>query len=87
MQKVVKIIRLGIRSLLQHKLRAALSILGVICGVVAVLVMLSIGEGAKREAQSQIEQLGTKNIYLKAVSLTGDQAIKAREKLCQGLRW
>lgn len=85
MQKVVKIIRLGIRSLLQHKLRAALSILGVICGVVAVLVMLSIGEGAKREALSQIEQLGTRNIYLKAVSLTGDQAIKAREKLCQGL--
>jgi putative ABC transport system permease protein len=51
----------------------------------AVLAMLSIGEGAKQEALSQIEQLGTKNIYLKTISLTKGQQIKAREKLSQGL--
>ncbi|MDY6837295.1 MAG: ABC transporter permease [Thermodesulfobacteriota bacterium] len=85
MNRASKIIALAIRSLLQHKLRAALSILGVICGVTAVLAMLSIGEGAKREVLSQIEQLGTKNIYLKAVALTENQEIKAREKLSRGL--
>ena len=85
MKKTTKIVALAIRSLLQHKLRAALSILGVICGVMAVLAMLSIGEGAKREAISQIEQLGTRNIYLKAVVLTEDQEIKARERLSRGL--
>lgn len=85
MKRAEKIIKLAVRSLLQHKLRAALSILGVICGVTAVLAMLSIGEGAKREALSQIEQLGTRNIYLKAVALTEVQEIRARERLSRGL--
>ncbi len=85
MRKPLKIIMIAIRSLLQHKLRAALSILGVICGVMAVLAMLSVGEGAKKEALEQIEQLGTKNIYLKATSLTKEQEKKARERLSRGL--
>ncbi len=85
MRKTLKIIIIAIRSLLQHKLRAVLSILGVICGVMAVLAMVSIGEGAKRESLSQIEQLGTKNIYLKGISLTEIQQRTAREKLSQGL--
>ncbi len=85
MRKTSKTIKLAIRSLLQHKLRAALSILGIICGVMAVLAMLSIGEGAKREVVKQIEQLGTRNIYIKALSLTENQEIKARERLSRGL--
>jgi len=83
--RAAKITALAIRSLLQHKLRAALSVLGVICGVTAVLAMLSIGEGAKREALRQIEQLGTRNIYLKAVHLTENQLMRARERLSRGL--
>jgi len=66
------LISLSFSSLLTHKLRAALSILGVICGVMAVLAMLS-----KKEAIRQIEQLGTRNIYLKAVPLTENQKKKA----------
>jgi len=83
--KLVKIIRVAFRSLLQRKLRSALSVLGVVCGVMAVLAMISIGEGAREEAVSQIEQLGTRNIYIKAVTLTADQAQRAREKLSPGL--
>ncbi len=73
------------RSLLRHKLRAALSVLGVICGVMAVLAMLSIGEGAREEIIRQIEQLGTKNIYIKAVPLAESQERKALERLSRGL--
>jgi putative ABC transport system permease protein len=83
--KIPRITALALRSLLQHKLRAALSILGIVCGVAAVLVMLSIGEGAKRTSLRQIEQLGTKNIYIKALPLTEVQEVKTREKLSQGL--
>ncbi len=82
---MVKTIRYAIRSLLVHKMRAALSVLGIVCGVMAVLSMLAIGEGAKQEALSQIEQLGTRNIYIKAISLTDEQKIKARERLSRGL--
>ncbi len=85
MEKFIKITRTAIRSLGQHKLRSFLSILGIVGGVMAVLSMLSIGEGAKREVVQQIEQLGTRNIYLKAVKLTADQYQKAREHLSAGL--
>ena len=85
MDKFFKTIRIATRSLMLHKLRSFLSILGVVCGVMAVLSMISIGEGAKQEVVQQIEQLGTRNIYLKAVNLTTDQHQKARERLSTGL--
>jgi len=85
MDKFIKTIRIATRSLMQHKLRSFLSVLGIVCGVMAVLSMISIGEGAKQEVVQQIEQLGTRNIYLKAVNLTSDQRQKARERLSAGL--
>lgn len=85
MLRTIKIFRTAMFSLLQHKLRSVLSILGVVCGVMAVLSMLSVGEGARQETIRQIERLGTKNIYFKAMSYTENQTTKAREKLSQGL--
>ena len=41
---------MGIEGLKVHKLRSVLTMLGIIFGVGAVISMLSIGEGAKREA-------------------------------------
>jgi putative ABC transport system permease protein len=79
------IIRLAAKSLLQHKLRAALSILGIVCGVAAVFSMLSVGEGAKRESLSQLEQLGTRNIYVKSVTLKDVEAKKPSAKFSHGL--
>ena len=84
-KKLFKVINIALRSLLQHKLRTALSILGVICGVMAVMTMISIGEGAKRESLVQIEQLGTKNIYIKAIALTDAQRKKAMDRRSPGL--
>jgi putative ABC transport system permease protein len=80
-----QIVRVALRSLLHQKLRSLLSVLGVVCGVMAVVAMISIGEGAKQETVHQIEQLGTKNIYIKAVALTDSQVAKARERLSRGL--
>jgi putative ABC transport system permease protein len=85
LKKQVKVIHIALRSLLQHKLRTSLSILGVICGVMAVMTMISIGEGAKRESLVQIEQLGTKNIYIKAIALTDAQKKKAIDMRSPGL--
>ncbi|MEI6155101.1 MAG: ABC transporter permease, partial [Deltaproteobacteria bacterium] len=84
-RKLFKFITLAIKSLQQHKLRATLSILGVVCGVAAVLSMLSVGEGAKRESLAQIEQLGTRNIYVKSIPLTEAQEKKSLAKLSRGL--
>jgi putative ABC transport system permease protein len=59
------LLRLGLRSLLLHKLRSALSILGVVFGVAAVTAMSSVGEGARRESIAQIGALGIDTVTLR----------------------
>ena len=46
-------------SLISHKMRALLSMLGILIGVAAVISMLAIGEGAKASIQENMETLGT----------------------------
>ncbi len=59
------LVRLAARSLLVHKLRSALSILGVVFGVSAVVAMSSVGEGARREAVEQVAALGIDTVTVK----------------------
>ena len=59
--------RLGINSLLLHKLRSMLTTLGVLFGVSSVIAMLAIGEGGSEEAQEQIRQLGSQNVILRSI--------------------
>lgn len=59
------LLRLGLRSLLLHKLRSTLSILGVVFGVAAVVSMSSVGEGARREALEQVGALGIDSVTLR----------------------
>ncbi len=66
-RKYIRTIQLGIKSLMLHKMRAMLTMLGIIFGVCSVIAMLAIGEGASYEAQQQIKDLGVNNIILKSV--------------------
>lgn len=56
----------SLESLLHHKLRTLLTLLGMIFGVGAVIAMLSIGRGAEREALQLIDTMGLRNIIVKA---------------------
>src|SRR3990170_7427319 len=58
--------RLGLKNLRLHKLRSLLTALGIIFGVTAVIIMVAIGEGAKREALDQIQKLGASNILVRS---------------------
>jgi putative ABC transport system permease protein len=60
-------VRLGVKSLLLHKLRSILTMLGIIFGVCSVIAMLAIGEGASYEAQEAIKRLGSDNIIIRSV--------------------
>jgi putative ABC transport system permease protein len=60
-------VKLGIKSLMLHKLRSSLTMLGIIFGVCSVISMLAIGEGASYEAQEAIKKLGSNNILLRSV--------------------
>ncbi|MBA2367814.1 MAG: ABC transporter permease [Candidatus Protochlamydia sp.] len=74
-----------LRSLLMHRLRTLLSTLGVLFGVVAVITMLSIGEGAKQETLEQIQQLGMNNLIIRQNVLSEDQQKAAFERRSKGL--
>ena len=66
-KKLSALIRMSLRSLMLHKLRSLLTVLGLVIGVASVIIMLSIAEGAGREAQRGIESLGVNNIIVRSV--------------------
>ncbi len=59
-------IRLGLKSLLLHKLRSGLAILGIFIGVTAVIWLVAMGEGVSYQAQQQIKDLGANNIIVRS---------------------
>jgi ABC-type lipoprotein export system ATPase subunit/ABC-type antimicrobial peptide transport system permease subunit len=63
----LRTMQIGAKSLLLHKLRSVLTMLGIIFGVCSVIAMLAIGEGASYEAQEKIKKMGSANIIIRAV--------------------
>lgn len=63
-------LRLGFRSLLLHKLRSALAVLGILIGVTAVIWLVALGEGVSYQAQQQIKNLGATSIIVRTIKPT-----------------
>ena len=63
----VRSFRLGIYSLLLHKLRSGLAILGILIGITAVIWLVAMGEGVSQQAQDQIKDLGATNVIVRSV--------------------
>ncbi len=72
--KILRNVWLGIENLLLHKLRSFLTMLGVVFGVGSVVAMLSVGEGASKEALSQIRRLGSNNIIISSIKPAEEQS-------------
>jgi putative ABC transport system permease protein len=58
---------LALRSLWLHKLRAFLSVLGIIIGTGAVISLMAFGEGSMQDALDDIKRLGATNIIIRSV--------------------
>jgi putative ABC transport system permease protein len=58
MSNILRTVQLALKSLMLHKLRSGLTMLGIVFGVFSVIAMLAIGEGASQQAQKQVLQLG-----------------------------
>ncbi len=56
--------KIAIRALSNNKLRAFLTMLGIIIGVASVIAMLAIGQGSKRSIQKQISEMGSNMIMI-----------------------
>lgn len=58
-------IKISLRAIYQNKLRAFLTMLGIIIGVASVIAMLAIGEGSKMSIQEQIAEMGSNMIMIR----------------------
>ena len=61
-----RIVRLGLKSLMLHKLRSTLTTAGILFGVASVIAMLAVGEGAKREALERFKDMGVTNLIARS---------------------
>jgi putative ABC transport system permease protein len=77
--------RVAMGGLFFHKVRSALTMLGIIFGVAAVIAMLSIGEGAKKAAIAKYKELGVNNIIVRDKDLSDEELEEVRAKFSQGL--
>ncbi len=76
---------MGLSSLLAHKLRSLLTMLGMIFGVGAVVAMLSITAGAQKEMMSFIDQLGVNNIIIEAREAVDRNELQTVRAISPGL--
>ena len=60
--------RLALRALARNKMRSALTMLGIIIGVAAVIAVVSIGQGAQYMVQQGIQAMGTNIVFIAAGS-------------------
>ena len=78
-------VRQGFDNLRAHKMRSALTMLGMIFGVAAVIAMLSIGAGAQQEVIAFIEQLGVRNVIVEAREAPDQQSLQRVRQVSAGL--
>jgi putative ABC transport system permease protein len=65
---LLMIFKIAFRALARNKMRSALTMLGIIIGVAAVIAMVSIGQGAQASVQEQIASVGTNLLFVGAGS-------------------
>ncbi|HNR22906.1 MAG TPA: ABC transporter permease [Steroidobacteraceae bacterium] len=61
---------IALRSILRNKMRTLLTMLGIVIGVAAVIVMVALGQGAQATIEAQIKGLGTNMLVIMAGSTT-----------------
>jgi putative ABC transport system permease protein len=78
-------VRLALQNLAARKLRALLTMLGIIFGVAAVVSMLSIGAGAQQQVLAFIEQLGVRNLIVEAKDVPDEEELLRIRRISPGL--
>ena len=63
---VLMTLRVALKALGRNKMRTALTMLGIIIGVAAVITMVALGRGAQQEIEEQIQSAGTNMIMVRA---------------------
>ena len=77
---------LAIRGLWLHKLRAFLSVLGIIIGIASVIALLAFGKGSMKEALDAIKRQGATNIIARSQKPSDDSSTASRSSATARVR-
>jgi putative ABC transport system permease protein len=69
-----ELLRLGLHALARNRMRSALTVLGIVIGVAAVIATLAIGQGAREAVQAQIRSLGANTLTVMSGTITASGA-------------
>jgi len=70
MTRLFASLRIALRALIANKMRSALTMLGIIIGVSAVIAMIAVGSGAKQRIEEQIASMGSNLLMVDSGSST-----------------
>jgi len=79
--KLLRAVGLAVRSLWLHKLRAMLSVLGIVIGTSAVIALMAFGKGSMQDALNDIKRQGATNIIVRSVKPSDDSATANRSSV------
>ena len=79
-------VRIALRSLAANKLRSALTMLGIIIGVAAVIALMGVGRGAQAAIDSQIKSLGT-NLLFVSPGAVSSEGVRQAQGTAQSLTY
>jgi putative ABC transport system permease protein len=77
-------LRIALRALLSNKMRAVLTMLGIIIGVAAVITLMSIGRGVEQFVAESFQGLGSNLLFVFPGSLEGDSSSSKQPELTMG---
>jgi putative ABC transport system permease protein len=73
---LVETFRTGMEAVLSHRLRSALTVLGIMIGISAVILTVGLGEGAQKQVSSEISALGSNLLTVTPGSTTSSSGIR-----------
>jgi putative ABC transport system permease protein len=73
---VLETFRTGMEAVVAHRLRSALTVLGIMIGITAVILTVGLGEGAQQQVSSQISALGSNLLTVTPGSTTSSSGIR-----------
>ena len=71
---IIETLRIGLRGIAANRLRSSLTVLGILIGVAAVIVLVAVGNGSSVAVAASIEKLGTNSVTIRSGSFGGPRA-------------
>lgn len=82
--RFVAAVRMAVRALLRQRLRTGLTSLGILIGIAAVVVVVSLGQGTREKVGAQLQSLGSNVIYVFAQP-TAKSGLRSTDSIPEGL--